>query len=233
VDNVKQQASVKFVCKHCEKSFSKESTLLVHMCESKRRAQQEKDTGVQLGFRAYLRFYEMTQGSAKTKTYADFSDSAYYSAFVKFGQYLVQIRCVNTGLFTDYLLKESKKLDQWTKDIFYDEWLYTHLRKEHPSDALERSLTELQTAADEAGVQLAESFTKISSNKLCNMIVNGRVSPWVLYNCNSGVNFLASLNTEQVKLVFKWIEPTFWQHKFTDFVADVEFNKSVLATAGL
>ena len=41
------------------------------MCEQKRRWQQEKDKGVQMGLQAYLRFYESPQGGQK-KTYGDF-----------------------------------------------------------------------------------------------------------------------------------------------------------------
>ena len=44
----------KISCKYCNKEFRKESTLAAHLCESKRRWQQEKETGVQLGLRAYL-----------------------------------------------------------------------------------------------------------------------------------------------------------------------------------
>ena len=67
-----------YTCKYCNKTFSKESILAVHACEPKRRAQQQSDPAVQIGFRAYLRFYETTQGSAKLKTYEDFSSSQFY-----------------------------------------------------------------------------------------------------------------------------------------------------------
>lgn len=80
-----------FVCRYCKKSFVKENTLSAHVCESKRRHQQEKEIGVQLGLKAYLRFYEISQGSAKSKTYTDFASSPYYTAFVKFGRHLVEI----------------------------------------------------------------------------------------------------------------------------------------------
>ena len=106
-------------CKYCQKEFRKESTLVAHLCESKRRWQQEKDVGVQLGMRAYLRFYELSQGSAKLKSYEDFVNSSYYIAFVKFGRYLVDIRAVNATKFTDWLLKNNKKLDHWCKETLY------------------------------------------------------------------------------------------------------------------
>jgi hypothetical protein len=50
-----------FTCRYCEKSFHKETTLAVHVCEQKRRWQEQDEVGVQLGLQAYLRFYEITQ----------------------------------------------------------------------------------------------------------------------------------------------------------------------------
>lgn len=223
-----------YKCKYCEKSFRKLSTLSVHQCESKRRWQQENEAGVRLGMQSYLKFYEMTQGSAKTKTYADFVDSPYYSAFVKFGQYLVQIRAINAPMFIAWIIKENKKLDQWTKESYYDEYLHDYLRKEHPNDALERSFSEMQRWADEnGGKQFNDIFRLGKPNKVCNMIVNGRIGAWVIFNCGSGVEFLSSLNEEQITLIFKFIDPPYWEKKFRDFVADTEYMQYVLREAGL
>ena len=52
------------------------------MCEPKRRFQEQDERGVQLGLHAYLKFYELTQGSAKLKTFDDFATSPYYRAVV-------------------------------------------------------------------------------------------------------------------------------------------------------
>jgi hypothetical protein len=221
----------KAVCQYCKKEFRKESTLAAHLCEPRRRWQQENDAGVRLGFNSYLQFFTETQGSAKTKTYADFVESPYYSAFVKYGQYLIQIRAIDVTGFTKSLLKNNRKLDQWTKEAFYDEYLYELLRKEHPTVALERSFTEMQKWADTENKQFNNIFREGAPNKVCNMIVNGRISPWIIFNCDSGIEFLSSLNEEQVAMVFKFIEPDFWQRKLKDYIADAEFIKSVLKEA--
>jgi hypothetical protein len=197
-----------------------------------RRAKQENDTGVRLGFQAYLQFYTALQGSAKNKTYEDFSNSDFYSAFVKYGQYLVQLRAINIPLFTKQLLDNNRKLDAWTKDVYYDEYLYEYLRKEHPNDALERSFAEMQRWADDnPGKRFNDIFREGSPNKICQMITNGRISPWIIYNCPSGVQFLSELNSEQIMLVFKWIDPAFWDKKFKDFVSDTLWIKDILEQA--
>lgn len=223
-------------CQYCKKAFTKESTLSVHICEPKRRHQNQTDPDVQMGFKAYLRFYEITQGSAKLKTYDDFAASNFYSAFVKFGRHCRGIRCVNFLSFTDWLLKNNKKLDQWSKDDLYREWLQQYLRKESVDDAIERAFVEMQQLADsdpKLENNFANYFTKAAQNKICWQIASGRISAWIVYNCDTGVNFLATLNEEQLTIIMPWIDPDFWQQKFKDYLADVEYVKSILQKAGL
>ena len=225
-----------YSCKYCKKEFKKESTLSAHLCEPKRRHQQQNETGVQLGFKTYLRFYELTQGSAKLKTYEDFVASPYYMAFVKFGRYLVAIRCINTSSFIDWLLKNNKKIDYWTKEAFYLEWMREYLKKENVKDALERALKEMQDLADDDSKLNGEFnnyFRQANANRICQHIANGRISPWIVFNCTSGVEFLETLNEEQLSMIIEWIDPDYWQRKFTDYMADTEWTKHILKQAGL
>ena len=219
-------------CKYCQKEFRKESTLAAHTCEQKRRSQQEKEVGVQFGLRSYLRFFEMTQGSAKNKSYADFAESPYYSAFVSFGRHIVNIRAVNPSAFIEWVIKNNKKLDHWTKDTIYEEYLFTYLRHENPKDALERAVAEAIDWSDESKAQFNHYFLYGSENKICFKIATGRISPWVLYNCDSGVEFLNKLEGENLEIVFKWIDPDYWKYRFTNYAADTEWVKLMLKEAG-
>lgn len=229
------ELSQSFKCRYCEKEFRKESTLSVHLCEQKRRWQQENETGVQFGLRAYLQFYETTQGSARFKSYADFVTSPYYGAFVKYGQYLVNIRAINSTSFTTWLLKNNKKLDHWTKDSFYEEWLHDYIRKENVQDALERALKEMENYADgNSGLATFSHYFKYgNTNRICHHITTGRVSPWVVYCCDSGIEWLGNLSEEHLGMVMSWVDPDFWNRKFKDYAADVEWCKHILKQAGL
>ena len=228
------ELSQSYKCRYCDKEFRKESTLTAHLCEQKRRWQQETETGVQFGLRAYLRFYEVTQGSSKLKSYSDFVSSPYYNAFVKYGRYLVSIRALNANSFTDWLLKNNKKLDYWCKDSFYEEWMIEYLKKEAVQDALERALKEMEDYARNSDIaNFSHYFMYGNSNRICHHISTGRVSPWIVYNCDSGVEFLSNLSEEQVGMVMSYIDPDFWNRKFIDYMADVEWCKHVLKAAGL
>ena len=225
-----------YKCKYCEKDFRKESSLAVHLCEPKRRWQQEKEVGVQLGLKAYLRFYEVTQGSAKLKSYADFVSSPYYNAFVKHGRYCQSIRCINFANFLDWLLRNNKKIDNWCSDKLYEEWMHDYLRKEAVQDALERALKEMQDYADDhpdLKNGFSDYFRYGNSNRVVHHITTGRISPWIVYNCASGVDFLGNLSEEQVAMVMPWIDPDHWQRKFVDYLADAEWVKDILEKAGL
>ena len=225
-----------YKCRYCDKDFRKESTLTAHLCEQKRRWQQERETGVQLGLRSYLRFYETTQGSAKLKSYEDFVTSPYYNAFVKYGRYLVAIRAINPTSFTDWLLKNNKKLDYWCKDSLYEEWMRDYIKREAVQDALERALKEMQEYADNH-LELRNGFRDYfrfgQPNRICYHVSTGRISPWIIYNSTSGVEFLEGLNENQINLIISWIDPEYWQQKFQDYMADTEWVKDILEKAGL
>ena len=225
-----------YKCRYCDKDFRKESTLTAHLCEQKRRWQQERETGVQLGLRSYLRFYETTQGSAKLKSYEDFVTSPYYNAFVKYGRYLVAIRAINPTSFTDWLLKNNKKLDYWCKDSLYEEWMRDYIKREAVQDALERALKEMQEYADNH-LELRNGFRDYfrfgQPNRICHHVSTGRISPWIIYNSTSGVEFLEGLNENQINLIISWIDPEYWQQKFQDYMADTEWVKNILEKAGL
>lgn len=228
--------SEKYICKYCEKGFTKESTLIAHVCERKRRAQQEKETGVQLGLRAYLLFYQTTQQGSKTKTYQDFSESPYYTAFVKFGRYCVNLRCLNFEMFARWLLQNNKKLDYWCSDKLYEEWMLEYLRRESVQDALERGLKEMEEyAQDNPNLKngFSDYFRYGNTNRILHHIATGRISPWVIYNCASGVDFLGSLTQDQVEMILPSIDPSYWNVYFQELPNDVEWARSVLKVAKL
>lgn len=228
------ESSQSYKCRYCEKEFRKESTLSAHLCEQKRRWQQETETGVQFGLRAYLQFYETTQGSARLKSYEDFVNSPYYNAFVRYGRHLVAIRAINSNSFTAWLLNNNKKIDFWCKDSFYEEWLLEYLKRESPQDALERALREMEDYAGNSDIaDFSHYFMYGNTNRICYHITTGRVSPWILYNCDTGIDFLNRLGEEHLAMVLVWIDPDYWGRKFKDYVADVEWCKHVLKTAGL
>lgn len=219
-------------CVYCEREFRRESTLAVHLCEPKRRHQERDEVGVQIGLQSYLRFYEVTQGSARLKTWDDFVASPYYRAFVKFGRYCTDIRAINITRFVEWLLDHNKKIDHWCRDSIYSEYLHWYIRCENSVDALARAMEQAIGWSEETGNPDRDYLRFGNSNAICFAINNGRISPWVLYNCDSGTQLLATLNQEQIAMIWPMIDADFWQKKFRDYRSDAEYVRELLAQGG-
>ena len=219
-------------CRYCHKSFAKETSLAVHICEPKRRFQEQNEAGVRMGFNAYLRFYEITQGSAKLKTFDDFATSPYYRAFVKFGRYCVDTRAVNPSRFTEWLLKNNKKIDHWARDTVYTEYLVGYLPVENVNDALARAIEYGIAWAEKSGHPAEDCLRFGNTNATVYAVTAGRISPWIVYNCESGQKFLAELDATQIAMIWPYIDSETWMKKFSDYVADQEYVKDMLQKAG-
>jgi len=222
-----------FKCEFCGKSFRREKSLMAHACEQKRRHQQEKEIGVQFGYRAYKRFYEMTQNKKVPPSYDEFCKSQYYLAFVKFGRHIKMIRALKPERFIDWVIKENKKLDKWCTDKVYEDYLHDTIRKENPNDTLQRAFTEMIDWGDKEGAEWNHYFKYAAPNRVVQSIIRGSISPWVLYNCDSGLEFLGKLNEEQLGFIFEYIDPDYWTSRFGNYVADAEYIKDTLKEAGL
>ena len=224
-----------FQCQYCLKSFTRETTLIRHACERKRRFQQQREIGVQWGFQAYGIFYETTQTTSR-KTYEQFVDSSYYTAFVRFGRHCHSIYCPNFANYTRWLLKHNRKLDQWCTEKNYSEWLVDYLRRENVRDALERSVETMNNYAHE-NVDLRNGyrdyFRLVNENRICYHISTGRISPWAVFQSRSGQDFLDRLRDDQIKSIIELIDPGYWQSRFKDLPDDVAFASHVLDAAGL
>lgn len=204
-------------CRYCKKSFVKETSLAVHMCEPKRRYQEQGERGVQLGLQAYLKFYETTQGSAKLKTFDDFATSPYYRAFVKFGRYCVDIRAINPGRFMEWLLKHNKKIDHWCRDTMYTEYLISYLQIENVNDALARAIEFGIDWSEQSGSPAEDCLRYGNNNAMVYAITAGRISPWIVYNCESGQKFLSELDATQIAMTWPYIDSEVWMKKFSDY----------------
>jgi hypothetical protein len=106
------------------------------------------------------------------------------------------------------------------------------MKIEQPADGVARTIQELGRWAEENKSSVERFFADASPNKIVNMISNGRLSPWFLFNCNQGTNMLGSLNEEQLTLAFKWIDPDAWTRKFEKYPEEVEWIRELLDEEG-
>lgn len=222
-----------YKCEYCNKSFAKENTLVVHMCERKRRFMQKNEKHVQMGFRSYQLFYKIGTNSKKDKSYEDFAKSQYYSAFVKFGLYCVDLRVDDISGLTIWLLKNQIKLDKWTSDQVFNQWLKHRLTSESVERAFERTVIFMQTWAEESNSDWFTYFDNVSVNMAVFHICSGKISPWVLFASNKAQALLDKMNSEQLTMVVEYLDVPYWQRRFQVNPRDFNWVQTVLQEADL
>ena len=222
-----------YKCEYCGNGYMKESTLIVHMCEKKRRWIQKDEKRVRLGLYAFQRFYKLSAGSKKEKTYADFVASQYYNAFVKFGSFLNNVKPLYPEKYIDYVVTSGVKLDHWTRDSLYEKYVLEFILKEDVHTALERSITTMVEWAEDKSAKWNHYFMYVSTNKAVWDIKDGKVSPWLVLNCKTGKELLSKFNDEQLEMVYHVINPEHWALRFRRLSNDVQLVKDVAKESNL
>lgn len=209
-------------CSYCDRTFKKISTLMVHSCEEGRRNKQKNEQHVQIGLSAFVKFFKKSLN--QIKTYDDFVKSQYYLAFVRFGHYVKDIHCANPRAYTDWLINNNIALDKWTTDKNYDLFLRNWIFIENHMDAADRSFNSIIEWADSHKKDVSDYFTQATNAYIVNDISYAKVSPWIVYCSNSGADWLAKTNPEELKIMWAMLDPDRWQSKL---IKDVSSKKEI------
>lgn len=225
--------NLNYKCEHCGKLFAKEKTLMVHICEQKRRYLSKNEKHVHTAMVVYQKFYEISQKSTKQKTFDEFAKSPYYTAFVKFGSFVVNTNPIYPERFIEWVIRSGVKLDHWCRDELYDQYILETIKQEPADGAIQRSIKTMMEWGEANKAQWEHYFAYVNLNRATHDIKEGLISPWILLNSKSGRDMLKNMNDEQLTIVGPMIDPKFWKHKFSNLPADVELIKEVVKEAGI
>jgi hypothetical protein len=220
-----------YKCEYCGKKFAKESTLVVHVCEQKRRHLGKSEKHVQMGLMTFQKFYDVAQKGKTQKTFDEFASSPYYTAFVKFGSFMVNTAPIYPERFIEYVVKSGVKLDHWCRDELYDQYIMEMIKKEPADGAIQRTITTMMSWADKNSAQWEHYFAYVNLNRATHNIKEGLISPWMILNTKAGKEMLQRMNDEQLEIVGPVVDPLFWQKKFKTLPADLLLVKEVIKEA--
>jgi hypothetical protein len=220
-----------FKCEYCSKEFVKEKTLVVHICEQKRRYLAKNEKHVQAGLLTFQKFYELSSKGKMQKTFDEFAVSPYYTAFVKFGSFLVNTAPIYPEMFIDYVLRSGVKLDHWCRDELYETYITEMIKKEPADGAIQRTISTMMDWGETNKAPWEHYFAFVNLNRAAHDIREGLISPWILLNSKSGKDMLTRMNDEQLEIVGPVIDPQFWLRRFKSLPADIELVKDVIKEA--
>ena len=196
-----------FTCEYCNKNFQRESSLLAHSCEKKRRWQAKDNQDVLVGFASYDLFYRIEMQS-KPKEYKDFVDGQYYTAFVKFGAYCINTNVIDQEQFTRWLIKNKVKLKDWPTDRMYLLFVQDHCKRESVERALERFVEHATLTG------YFDTFWETANGYLiAEWVEMGKISPWLLISSKRVQTALESMPSECVDRIANCIDADYWGKK--------------------
>jgi hypothetical protein len=220
-----------YKCEYCGKLFAKEKTLFIHICEQKRRHLSKNEKHVQAGLLTFQRFYAITNKTSKNKTFDEFAKSPYYTAFVKFGSFMINTAPIYPERFIDFVVKSGVKLDHWCRDELYDTYISELIKIEPADGALQRSIQTMMDWADDNKAKWEHYFAYVNLNRATHDIKEGLISPWMVLNTKSGKEMLQRMNDEQLDIIGPVIDPQFWMKRFKSSPSDLELVKDIIKEA--
>jgi hypothetical protein len=220
-----------YKCEHCGKLFAKEKTLVVHICEQKRRHLSKGEKHVQIGLMTYQKFYDITQKAKNAKSFDEFAKSPYYTAFVKFGSFMSNTNPIYPERFVEFVIKSGIKLDYWCRDELYETYIKELIKIEPSDGAIQRTIKTMMEWGDKNNSPWEHYFAYVNLNRATHDIKEGLISPWVLLNTKEGKAMLQKMNDEQLEIVGPVVDPQFWIRRFKSLPADTELVKDVIKEA--
>lgn len=217
-----------YVCQFCKKGFMKEGTLVVHICEQKRRHLAQHEKHVVLGYDTFNRFYKLSQNFKGDKTYDEFARSPYYNAFVKFGSFVSNVNPLYPDRFIDYVVRSGVKLDHWCRDEIYDTYVVDLIKTETVETAIERGVNHMMKWGTDNNAPWNHYFLYVSLSRACYDIKDGKISPWLVLNSTNGKAMIKKFDDTQLMAVNAVMDIPFWLNKFKRQPADVDVIKKVI-----
>lgn len=212
----------------------RETSLIKHLCKAKKRYLERDRQDVRFGFIAYRIFYDIHYRNRKTPVSPDhFRDSSAYDAFVRFGKYVVDVNAIAPEEFIRYVAQSKISVDKWCSDRLYMEYVRNLNKVEDSTRAIERTLLLAESWANQEGKEIKDFFREISPGRALQWLMSGRISPWIIFNSESGKELLSRFSDEQMTLLSKAIDMKFWKKKFLENISDVHNIQEFLSSEGI
>jgi hypothetical protein len=174
------------------------------------------------GFVAFDMFYRYGMKSTPRK-FEDFAGSKFYSSFVKFGSYCVNVGVIDVDTYIHWLIKNGVKLNKWASDEIYMKFVQYYLKKERVERALERFVIHASKTT------YFDTFWETASGYLiASWVETGKISPWVIMCSDRAKAAISKMNKEQLDKVAANLDVDFWVRKIQKNPSDEKWVREII-----
>ncbi|MDB2315383.1 hypothetical protein N9V27_00230 [bacterium] len=164
----------------------------------------------------------------KERSTDDFIRSPDYIGFVKFANYIIELRPNETNKFIKWLFKHSVKLSNWNKRETYSLYIQESSKTETVERAVERMVLLMKSWSEETGNSWEQYFQEVPTATAVNSIVMGRISPWIIYSSKSAQDLLDRMEPGQLETITRSIDTEWWTRKIQKSQTEVTWCNKIL-----
>ena len=180
------------------------------MCVKKQRYNDKDRPYFRTSFRAFQMFYSITTRSKNEKTVEEFISSSLYISFVKFGEYLNQLRPLYPEMFIEYVIRNTIPIQNWTTQAVLDAYIVHMLSKEPSMSAVERTIVEFEEWAKDNNTSMSDFYSSVLLTEFVYLLNTGKISPWVLYLSDNADVLWNRLDNQTFGLIKNVADPQVW-----------------------
>jgi len=221
-----------YKCKFCNKDFVRETTLMSHLCEKKRRMMDKDQKQNRIAYQSWLIYRKMIIANVKhDKPYEDFISDRYYLDFMKVSKHIIDLNLDKPEEFVRFVLKNAVKIDDWCKAVVYETYVKDRTNIETVERVIVSCLLNMKAWAEKTGNSWSEYFALVNTVDAVQDIRMGRISPWCTFATDQGSRLIDRFEPGQVQTLIDYIEPLSWKARVkrqqgdADWVQEV-FNKA-------
>lgn len=201
-----------FQCKHCMKTFKRESTFMNHKCKEMIRLETIQTINGQQAYQFYKRWLLKCRKS--TQTIEAFLNSTYFNAMLRFVDFCKSHNILDPIAYIDKMVELKISPSLWDRQEAYKFYLEKLDKQVDPYILAEKTLSIILELSNALEINACDLFDRLPLGEIVELIEKRHLSPWILLSSYSFKQWILSLDNQEALLVMNAIKPEYWKVLF-------------------
>lgn len=201
-----------FQCKHCRKSFKRESAFMNHKCKEMIRLETVQTINGQQAYQYYKRW--LLKCRKTIQSIDAFLNSTYFNAMLRFVDFCKSHNIIDPIAYIDKMVELKISPSLWDRQEAYTFYLEKLDKQVDPYILAERTLGIILELSNALEITTSELFDKLPLGEVVELIEKRHLSPWILLSSSAFKNWIMLLEEQEVIMVMNAIKPDYWKVLF-------------------
>lgn len=209
-----------FQCQYCHRTFAREKTFENHRCEKMKRYERFQTPTGQTAWTYYQKWRKYQRRSVNTKE--TFIASRYFNSFFLFVEHAKKLNFPDIDTFIRLMIQRDYPPVMWCSDEVYGEYISFLDRTTDPHRQLIITLRTLDQISTDRNIDVSDIFVELTANEVITLIMQRKMSAWVLLRSKKFSEFFKRLTTEQQQIIKTVLRFDYWSEKFEKHKKELE-----------